>query len=423
MESSFSLQTTSQQDYATRNRRRQQLFQTLDDLRKEIRRHSRFERFLLLPTEKEIRDLARNGPIVCFNISNISSEAFLVMTTSIQALPLPNLKVENLQSSVKLFASRGNPARRDATLCESDRDEQSFIPDVSTELQSLWNNAVKPVFQQLGLLGREKAPDTLPRIFWVAGGMMAFLPLHAAGDQTEGSTENTLSHVISSYVPTLKTLQFVQNKTSFSLHGQRPEILIVSMPTTPGGHKPLKVAEEVATINNHTRSWASTIALEQPSRDSVLNALKSCSIAHFACHGLADSVEPARSALILGREIEEKLTLKDIDAIIRDSAQIAYLSACSTAEIKVQDLVDKSIHLASTFQLAGFQHVIGTLWGADDSAAVEIAGKFYKGLLQHNKGDDTSVAQALHDAVLCLRNEKGNRKDISKWAPFIHLGC
>lgn len=218
-------------------------------------------------------------------------------------------------------------------------------------------------------------------------------------------------------------LQFSLNKPSFSIRQRRPKILIVSMPTTPGGHKPLKVSEEVAAITNHTRSWASTIVLEQPSRESVLNALKSCSIAHFACHGRADSVEPAKSALILGREIEEELTLEDIDTITHDSAQIAYLSACSTAEIKVQNLEDESIHLASTFQLAGFKHVIGTLWGADDSAAVEIAGKFYGALYRHNRSGHRSVAQALHDAVLSFRNTQGNCTDISKWAPFIHLGC
>ncbi|KAI9782887.1 MAG: hypothetical protein M1816_001668 [Peltula sp. TS41687] len=405
-ESSFLLQTTFHQDYATRSRKRQELFQNLDDLRKEIRIHPGFERFLLPPTEREIQGLAQNGPIVCFNVSDVSSEAFLVTTTSIQALPLPDLKLENLQGSVKLYALRGNSARRDATLYESDEDEQSFVSDMSTELQSLWNNAVKPVLQQLGLLGREKALDTFPRIYWVGGGIMAFLPLHAAGDHTEGSTENTLSHAISSFVPTLKTLQFVQNKPPFSIRERKSDILIVSMPTTPGGHKPLKVSEEVAAITNHTRSWASNIVLEQPSRESVLDALKSCSIAHFACHGLADPVEPAKSALILGREIEERLTLEDIDAITHDNAQIAYLSACSTAEIKVQNLADESIHLASTFQLVGFQHVIGTLWGADDDAAVEIARKFYEGLLQQAKVDDTSVARALHDAVLCLRNEK-----------------
>jgi hypothetical protein len=112
---------------------------------------------------------------------------------------------------------------------------------MSTELQSLWNYAVEPVLQKLGLLTQEKVPDALPRIYWVGGGMM-------------GSAENTLSHAISPFFPTLKTLRFVQYKAPFSIRQRRPGILIVSMPITPGGHKPLKVSEEVAAITSHTRS-------------------------------------------------------------------------------------------------------------------------------------------------------------------------
>ena len=81
------------------------------------------------------------------------------------------------------------------------------------------------------------------------------------------------------------------------------------------------------------------------------------------------------------RETKELLTINDLDIISHESAQIIYLSACSTAEMKARNLVNESIHLASTFQLSGFQHVIGTLWGADNNAAVEVASKFYEGLL------------------------------------------
>jgi CHAT domain-containing protein len=138
---------------------------------------------------------------------------------------------------------------------------------------------------------------------------------------------------------------------------------------------------------------------------------------------MADRMEPAKSALLLGKDVLEKLTLEDMDTISHDHAQIAYLSACSTAEIKVRNLADESIHLASAFQLAGFMHVIGTLWAADDNAAVEIASQFYEGLNLYDKEGGASVAQALHNAVLCYRNKHDNSAAIAEWAPFIHLGC
>lgn len=83
----------------------------------------------------------------------------------------------------------------------------------------------------------------------------------------------------------------------------------------------------------------------------------------------------------------------------------------------------ESVHLASAFQLSGFQHVIGTLWGAEDSAAVRIASDFYRFLLQHDDIGGLAVARALHDAVLAFRNTDDNHKAVSQWAPFIHLGC
>ncbi|KAK4696568.1 hypothetical protein P7C71_g1361, partial [Lecanoromycetidae sp. Uapishka_2] len=207
-------------------------------------------------------------------------------------------------------------------------------------------------------------------------------------------------------------------------------MVIISMPTTPEGHKVLQLAEEVAKVRDKSEYWTDITSLDRPSKENALNALRDCDIAHFACHGTADQEEPTKSALLLGRDVLEKLTLEDIMKMDFDSHEnvpLAYLSACSTAEIKVRNLVDESIHLASAFQLAGFMHVIGTLWAADDAAAVEIAGKFYEGLdLYERKLDQDengSVAYALHYAVLHYRNISGNSLAVAKWAPFIHLGC
>ena len=129
--------------------------------------------------------------------------------------------------------------------------------------------------------------------------------------------------------------------------------------------------------------WADITSLDRPSRESALKALKHCDITRLACHATADQLQPMQSALLLGRDVLERLTREGIMRMDFDAhghAPVAYLSACSTAEIKVQNLADESIHLASAYQLAGFMHVIGTLWAADDDAAVTIAGKFYEGL-------------------------------------------
>ncbi|KEF52907.1 uncharacterized protein A1O9_10813 [Exophiala aquamarina CBS 119918] len=412
----------SAKDYTSHDLQRERLFKSLSDIQNDIRACAGNENFLLPPSEKEILDLARDGPLVSFNVSDVSSEAFLITADEIRVLCLPDLKKENLRRCIDTCASRGNLARRDASLSLGGKKQKPLIPDVATELSDLWKVIVKPVLSKLGLVGPVGPGEKLPHIWWVGGGIMAQVPIHAAGDHSKGSTENTLSHVASSYVTTLKMLQFIRNKPQTLSREVEPKVLVVSMPSTPSHGVSLNVAEEVAAIKKHVGSWASTKVLERPTKEEVLSEFETCTIVHFACHGIADTVEPAKSALLLGREKQERLALGDLDTISRDDTEIAYLSACSTAELKVEDLVDESIHLASAFQLSGFRHVIGTLWGADDAAAVAIAGKFYEELLKDSKSLRLPVSRALHYAVMDFRNRQDNCTAVWKWAPFIHLG-
>lgn len=86
------------------------------------------------------------------------------------------------------------------------------------------------------------------------------------------------------------------------------------------------------------------------------------------------------------------------------------------------ELADEAIHLTSAFQLAGFPHVVGTLWEIDDAIAVDIADNFYSGL-QAGKGtiETSNAAQALHDAI---RAARGKFPDCpSLWAAHLHAGA
>lgn len=424
---SNALKMDMEQTYSTGVKRLEQLHKDWSDIKEEIRSNSGFERFLLSPTERELREMARNGPIVILNTSRINSAAFLVTGSGIQSLSLPDLEQTKALHWVRIFAPYGNPQRRDAELCEDEEEGQLGSQRTPSEMQTgllyLWTVAVKPVLQQLNLLNRVDTPTRLPQIWWVGGGVMGLLPLHAAGDHSSGSTENAISHVVSSYAATIKSLQFIQNRPRISVSQSKQVLLLAAMPTTPGGHKPLQVQEEVTAIEESASKWALSTTLLRPSKTDLLDALTTCTIAHFACHGTADRVEPAKSGLLLGKETVEKLTIEDLDTISCQNAQIVYLSACSTAEVGKMGLADESVHLASSFQLAGFRHVIGTLWGVDDNAAVEIAKRFYENLPESSENGYMAPARALHDAVVSFRDTDENRKDCSKWASFIHLGC
>ncbi|MFD0508936.1 CHAT domain-containing protein [Streptomyces chiangmaiensis] len=78
---------------------------------------------------------------------------------------------------------------------------------------------------------------------------------------------------------------------------------------------------------------------------------------------------------------------------------------------------DEGLHLASRFLLAGYPHVVATLWPIADRAAPQVAARFYAELLADV---GTVPARALDRAVRSLRATCPDRPSL--WAPYIHVG-
>lgn len=81
---------------------------------------------------------------------------------------------------------------------------------------------------------------------------------------------------------------------------------------------------------------------------------------------------------------------------------LAYLSACSTGQVQDERMLDEGLHLVTAFQLAGFQHVIGTLWDVDDELCGEVARIVYDVALKEITHQ--SVSSALHVAIKYCRD-------------------
>ena len=194
-------------------------------------------------------------------------------------------------------------------------------------------------------------------------------------------------------------------------------MLIVTMPTTPGEAPLAGVPKEADEIKYTLRDFSTVQTLKMPTARCVLQALSGHSIAHFACHGVSSS-NPADSHLLLLKSTGEvdKLRVKDIAALRLPGAAVwlAYLSACNTANSAT--LIDEVTHIVSSFHIAGFVNVIGTLWSSQDVACHKMASDFYSTL---SKTD--SVAVSYHHAVLGLMKHKPSQP--MYWAPFIHFGA
>lgn len=110
--------------------------------------------------------LAEHGPLVSFNVTEYRSDAFLVTKTGISDMPLPKLNFDDLaHNAVQLVGKDRISTGRRSTKPERQKRLQSL-------LSWLWNVAVEPVLNRLGLLTQPRSLVQLPRIWWVTSGLM-----------------------------------------------------------------------------------------------------------------------------------------------------------------------------------------------------------------------------------------------------------
>lgn len=389
-------------------RRRVQAIDGMEETLTNIRKLPGFGGFQQPPTSADLMAMAVEGPIVILNSTRLRSDALIVTGSSIRALALPKLVYHEVNDWMRQIG-------------EMVRGKRSTYPARNRKMADLllwlWDAAVEPVLETLKL-------NADGRIWWIGVGKLAMAPFHAAGDHSPGSTRNTLNRAISSYIPTIKALSYSREK-NLELLGRDSRLLLVTMPTTPGNKALKNATQEADDIISVVGDRAAQ--LKHPSTASVLEKLPSHRAIHFACHGVSDPNNPSNSHLLLLKADDsgtvDRLTVRDIANKNIKNAQLAYLSACSTADNASFALADESIHIASGFQLAGFSHVLATLWESNDIACRQVAGEFYSLLFdEHGRGEGHGkVVTAFHHAVRRLRDQ--NPAQPLKWACFIHTGA
>ncbi|CUS11612.1 unnamed protein product, partial [Tuber aestivum] len=362
--------------------------------------------FLLPPSQEALKDMAVDGPIVVFNSTLYGSHAIIVTTSAITSLELPELNHEKIDHWMKQLASFGE---------SWGIKRGQYNKQMKDLLVWLWDAAVGPVFDDLersGTIVSKGAHDTnLKRIWWIGTGQLSMAPFHAAGDHSRGSTRNTLSRAISTYIPTIKALNYAREHTKKAEIAEKrdPRLLLVPMPKTPGKTSLPGVDKEVRyLVDSTSKIPIETTVLSNPTPAEVLKQAQQHDIVHFACHGVSD-MNPSNSHLVLltpdGNDAD-KLLARDISNMVAQNAQLAYLSACSSAKNQSTELADEVIHLASAFQLAGFSHTLANLWETGDHPSSEVARDFYNFLFQYqgNGNEHRWVSEAFHKAVKKFRD-------------------
>ncbi|MFF3453113.1 tetratricopeptide repeat protein [Streptomyces sp. NPDC002730] len=416
----------------------------------EIRSLADFASFALPPTIDELKAEAAHGPIVVFNISTHRSDALLLTADAVTSLALPDLTQAGVINQITTFRQAQQLALSGADPSERE-DGQAMLRDV---LEWLWDAAAGPVLNALGHGGRPPAAEddgeVWPQVWWAPGGLLGLLPVHAAGYHTDPAHDlgrrTVMDRVVSSYTPTVRALRYARDQVLRQVADPSAagRTLIVAMPTTPGlpGHGRLRFVDDEAAMlqarlpdpvvlrepdptDGHPDPTTTT-----PTKVNVLTHLPKCAIAHFACHGASNPIDPSKSRMLLHDHADDPLTVGSLAPVTLDRARLAFLSACRTAAIDADDLLDEAIHLTSAFQLAGFPHVIGTLWEIDDQIAVRIADSFYDGLRTDSAAvDPDRAALALHQAVRGVRDGHDLPPGYDRtrapllWAAHLHAGA
>ncbi|KAK6523161.1 hypothetical protein TWF694_006056 [Orbilia ellipsospora] len=355
----------------------------LDDLLKKIRTKPGFQSFLLASSKKEILYAAGSNYIVVINVSCYRCDAFIINGRSIKVLSLPELREEDINGKA---------------------DQLREPSDAWEVLEWLWDAVASPILTALEITGPPK--NEWPHIIWIPTGALSRLPLHAAGRHLENSNESVLDRVISSYSSTIK-MHGTRRPTHTSNATARTDFLIVSMPKTAGQPDLPFTGEEVAVLERVCPDLSLKAAkISSPAeKEAVVQGLQTCKIFHFAGHGISDPIDPSQSRLLLDDWQTNPLTVQSLweQRMQDDPPFLAYLSACSTGATDDAELLDEGIHLTTACQLAGFRHVIGSLWEVSDSHCVEVAKTVYETL--DERMEDESVAFGLHKALRILRKQ------------------
>ncbi|HUY46729.1 MAG TPA: CHAT domain-containing protein [Streptosporangiaceae bacterium] len=364
-------------------RRRHRLAAEWARLLSEIRAQPGLGRFLEPPAPADLVALAGADPVVAVNVSAYRCDALIVTSEGIRPVPLPALTygdaLKNANDLLRAVHQLGPGA-------------DSVIEPVLTWL---WDTVAGPVLRELGITPARGSAEPLRRLWWMPTGPLAVLPLHAAGYHGKaGSRRTVLDSVISSYTPTIRALSHARRPRP---PGSPRKALVVAVPDAPGEPGLVRAIAEARQVAGYLGDGTQTLIGAQATRFRVLAELRRSTWVHVASHATTDAGNPSEGHLVLH---DGPLRIREIPVHEAGPAELAYLSACTTA-FAGTELVDEAMHIASAFQLAGYAHVIGTLWPVSDRAAARLAAAMYAALL--TPGGHRDPARALHDAVLAFR--------------------
>lgn len=381
----------------------------------EIRNEPGFERFFGGPSCAEL--LARlPGPAIIVNASKLRSDALVLADGELTVVPLPRLRHEHLvDQSAWFLQHRDRFVLGPALAAVEEATVDLRVRSLHNTRSWLWESVAAPVLAALG---------PRRRVWWCPTGLVALLPIHAAGRYRrsgEELPETVLDHVVPSYVPTLRTLLTPEAPPG----NQRA--LAVGLGETPG-HASLGAATDEAQAAAAALRDSTLLLDADATRSRLLAELPRHTWFHFAGHGRQDTYS-TESACLLSYDHARSggLTFADLRAARTSRAHLPYLSACQSSSGRLT-LPGEAMHLAGAMLTAGFDRVVAANWQVSDRVAKNVAERFYRLVADPSPSAARSVealqATVQHTPKKLARELTGADRDLAVllWGAFVHFG-
>ncbi|NET61416.1 MAG: CHAT domain-containing protein [Symploca sp. SIO2E6] len=222
------------------------------------------------------------------------------------------------------------------------------------------------------------------------------------------------------YAPSCQVLQLSQNQ-------QRPnftKLFAIQNPTNDLYYTDLEV-ENILPLFPSSQVLARQDATETAVKTNQEMLVSHCH--HFSCHGNFDLESPLKSALILAKDQSQEdgnLTLAEIFGLSLNQCRLVTLSACETGITPVfgntyEYNSDEYISLPSGFLYAGSPSVVSSLWRVNEFPTAFLMIKFYQNLSQFPTKETGTVAIALNQAQIWLREV--TKEALQEWTSHLSL--
>lgn len=230
---------------------------------------------------------------------------------------------------------------------------------------------------------RPREPE-FPRIYFLAGGVLDLLPLHAAFCESGGERRYLADVANVAYFSSFRLLEQAVERSSrmprpgkvFAFSGEDDRLPFVAWEAAFAARLfgTDAVCRTLASTGRSGSARALAISDHEPS------------MLLLSCHAVARPNDGLRSGLYFStsHQDEPDLTIADLLGLELSNCGLVLLSACETSLKEVDDCADECLSLSNVFLAAGATAAIGTQWAANDISAALWTARFLCASREHS---------------------------------------